>query len=150
GAGGAPVPPPPVPQGQQPQMQQAGPTQEELDRQAKVPQLMIYMRLANMGLCVLLAATAVVNVFGGDLSKAVLACYLFAFSCILCCFETHLKVVAKTIAANFGFLYNAKGRAVFLLFVGFLCFSFGSNLLGVLSGILMLINAVFNLYVICK
>lgn len=38
-----------------------------------------------------------------------------AFSCILCCFETHLKVVAKTIAANFGFLYNAKGRAVFLI-----------------------------------
>ncbi|CAN0544463.1 unnamed protein product, partial [Laminaria digitata] len=38
-----------------------------------------------------------------------------AFSCILCCFETHLKVVAKTIAANFGFLYNALGRAIFLV-----------------------------------
>ena len=51
----------------------------------------------------------------------VLALVLFArhphsaFSCILCCFETHLKVVAKTIAANFGFLYNALGRAIFLV-----------------------------------
>jgi COPI associated protein len=52
----------------------------------------------------------------------VLACYLFAFACILCCFETHLKAIARKIAENFGFLYNAKGRAVFLLFVGILCF----------------------------
>ncbi|CAM9906733.1 unnamed protein product, partial [Choristocarpus tenellus] len=143
-------PPPPPPLPQQQQQEQAAPTQAELDRQAKVPQLTIYMRLANMGLCVLLAATAVVNLVGSDPSKGVLACYLFAFSCVLCCFETHLKVVAKTIAANFGFLYNAKGRAAFLMFIGILCFSFSPNLLAIISGILMLANAVFNLYVIVK
>lgn len=49
------------------------------------------------------------------LASALDPCAGSAFSCILCCFETHLKVVAKTIAANFGFLYNAKGRAIFLI-----------------------------------
>ena len=52
----------------------------------------------------------------------VISCYLFVFACILCCFETHLRVIARIIAGNFGFLYNAKGRTVFLLFVGILCF----------------------------
>lgn len=44
----------------------------------KVPQLMIYMRVANMVLCVLLAATAISKllVAGDDVSGAVLACYL--------------------------------------------------------------------------
>ncbi|CAN0181792.1 unnamed protein product [Scytosiphon promiscuus] len=152
-AGGGSQPPPPPPQapgiGVAPQQQAAAPTAAELEREAKVPQLMIYMRLANIGLCILLAATALAKliVAGADLSGAVLAVYLFAFSCILCCFETHLKVVAKTIAANFGFLYNAKGRATFLVFVGVLCFSL-ATLLAYIAGVLMIVNAAFNFYVI--
>jgi COPI associated protein len=55
----------------------------------------------------------------------VLAAYLLAFACILCCFETHIGFVARLAAANFGFLYNAKGRAVFLLFIGILCLRWG-------------------------
>ncbi|CAM9290115.1 unnamed protein product [Pylaiella littoralis] len=110
---------------------------------------MIYMRVANMALCVLLAATALSKLIlpSVDISGGVIASYLFAFSCILCCFETHLKVVAKTIAANFGFLYNAKGRAAFLVFVGILCFSLGT-ILSLIAGIAMMVNAVFNFYVI--
>ena len=38
-----------------------------------------------------------------------------AFSCLLCCFEFQLKQVAKIIASNFGFLYDAKSRAIFLV-----------------------------------
>jgi hypothetical protein len=38
-----------------------------------------------------------------------------AFSCLLCCFEFQLKQVAKHIAANFGFLYEVKSRAIFLV-----------------------------------
>ncbi|CAM9503321.1 unnamed protein product, partial [Ectocarpus sp. 6 AP-2014] len=154
-----PPPPPPPPQapsapgigGGLPQQAAAAPTAAELERQAKVPQLMIYMRVANIALCGILAATAVLKLIGAgvDVAGAVLACYLCAFSCILCCFETHLKVVAKTIAANFGFLYNAKGRAVFLIFVGVLCFSLNSDIAFV-AGALMMVNAVFNFYVIFK
>ncbi|CAN0112292.1 unnamed protein product, partial [Hapterophycus canaliculatus] len=110
---------------------------------------MIYMRVANIALCAVLTVTAFTKLLlaGVDISGAVLAVYLFAFSCILCCFETHLKVVAKTIAANFGFLYNAKGRAVFLVFVGVLSFSL-STILSAVAGALMLVNAAFNFYVI--
>eukprot|EP00903_Cladosiphon_okamuranus_P020176 g18520.t1 len=152
--GGAQPPPPPPPPppgiggGAQPA---AAPTAAELERQVKVPQLMIYMRVANIAICVLLATAAILKLITVDLdiSGGVLACYLFAFSCILCCFETHLKVVAKTIAANFGFLYNAKGRAAFLIFVGLLALSL-DNIISLIAGILMICNAAFNFYVIFK
>ena len=51
-------------------------------------------------------------------TTGVLAMYLVVFSCLLCCFETHLKAVSKFIALNFGFMYSAKARCIFMLFVG--------------------------------
>lgn len=38
-----------------------------------------------------------------------------AFSCLLCCFEFQLKQVAYIISNNFGFLYDAKSRMIFLI-----------------------------------
>ncbi|CAM9099059.1 unnamed protein product [Chrysoparadoxa australica] len=101
-------------------------------------------------MCILLGFTGIMSLitFQG-ISQAVLACYLLAFSCILCCFETHLKFIAKLIAANFGFLYNAKGRAIFLLFIGLLCLSFRTPL-GYISAAGMIANAGFNFYAIYK
>jgi hypothetical protein len=52
------------------------------------------------------------------------------------------------IALNFGFLYSAKSRSVFMLFIGTIMFSF--SLFGKLIGILMLANAGFNVYVLVK
>jgi hypothetical protein len=51
-------------------------------------------------------------------TTGVLACYVTIFSCLLCCFETHLKQISKLIAVNFGFMYSAKSRSVFMLFIG--------------------------------
>ena len=51
-------------------------------------------------------------------TTGVLACYVVVFSCLLCCFETHLKQVSKLIALNFGFMYSAKSRSVFMMFIG--------------------------------
>lgn len=44
-----------------------------------MPQLMIYMRVANLALCAILAATAVLKLIGAgvDVAGAVLACYLW-------------------------------------------------------------------------
>ncbi|KAG5182426.1 hypothetical protein JKP88DRAFT_348871 [Tribonema minus] len=112
--------------------------------------MVILTRLINMGLCVLLSATAVLELIGlPNFQTLVLAVYLFAFACILCCFETHISFIASLAASNFGFLYNAKGRALFLLFVGILCFSFGS-ILGYISGIAMIADSIFNFFVILK
>ena len=84
----------------------------------------------------------------GDITTGVLACYVVVLSCLLCCYETHLKQISKVIALNFGFLYSAKTRCIFMLFIGTIMFSF--SLFGKIVGIAMIINAGFNFYVIVK
>jgi len=81
-------------------------------------------------------------------TTGVLACYVVVFSCLLCCFETHLKAVSKVIALNFGFMYSAKSRSAFMIFVGTILFSF--SLFGKIIGCLMLANAGFNIFVLVK
>jgi hypothetical protein len=81
-------------------------------------------------------------------TTGVLACYVVVFSCLLCCFETHLKQISKIIAFNFGFLYSAKSRSAFMIFVGTILFSF--SLFGKIIGCLMLANAGFNIFIIAK
>ena len=110
--------------------------------------LILMMRLSNMALSMFTSFAAFLSLLGDDLASGVLAVYLMSFSCLLCCFETHLKAVSAAISDNFGFLYSAKGRASFLVFVSLLCFSQG--LLGKLAGCLMLGNALFTFYVIHK
>ena len=81
-----------------------------------------------------------------DATTGVLACYVVVFSCLLCCFETHLKQISKIIATNFGFMYSARSRCLFMIFVGTILFSF--SLFGKIIGLAMLINAGFNFYAI--
>lgn len=52
------------------------------------------------------------------------------------------------IAINFGFLYTTPGRLVFILFVGFMAFSyslFGQIAMGILYAVFL-----FHLFVKCK
>ncbi|EWM30415.1 Golgi apparatus membrane protein TVP15 [Nannochloropsis gaditana] len=117
----------------------------------QTPPLVIYMRVANFALCILMSAAAVLTVIvpaGATPASWVLAFYVLAFSCLLCCFEVNLRRVAKHIANNFGFLYDAKSRATFLIFVGVLCFSLGIT--GKVAGAAMIANALFNTVVLCK
>jgi hypothetical protein len=100
----------------------------------ELPRLILSMRLYNMGLAVFMTFSAFTSLLGDDVGQGVLAVYLMCFSTLLCCFETHLKAVSQSISDNFGFLYNAKGRASFLVFVALLCFSQG--LLGKICGTL--------------
>lgn len=112
--------------------------------------LVVYMRLVNAAVTVLVSAMAVLKLLGFPTPrKAIMALYIWFFAVLLCCFETHLKIVSKVIAQNFGFLYHVKGRCAFLILMAFLCFSLGS-LLGTLSFAALLGVAAFNAYVICK
>jgi len=106
------------------------------------------MRLYNMGLAIFMSFAAFTSLIGDDFPSAVLACYIMSFATLICCFETHLKVVSMSISENFGFMYNAKARASFFIFIGLLCFSQG--ILGKVAGIAMLVNAGFSFYVIFK
>lgn len=83
-----------------------------------------------------------------NMTTAVLACYTVVFACLLCCFESGLQVVLRMIALNFGFMYSAKARSVFMVFVGTILFSF--SLFGKIIGCCMLANAAFNIFAIIK
>lgn len=118
------------------------PTQED------VPRMILYTRVLNLALSVgMLIASLLSLLTTTDATTGVLACYTLIFGCLLCCYETHLKQVSKLIAKNFGFLYSAKSRCLFMVFIGSIMFSF--SLFGKLIGLLMLANACFNGFLIC-
>jgi hypothetical protein len=81
-------------------------------------------------------------------TTGVLSCYVVVFACLLCCFESGLQVVLRVIAMNFGFMYSAKARSMFMIFVGTILFSF--SLFGKIIGCLMLANAAFNIFALIK
>ena len=84
-----------------------------------VPRMILYTRIANLVLSICMIMVSLLSLLTtADATTGVLACYVMVFSCLLCCFETHLKQIAKIIALNFGFLYSAKSRSVFMMFVG--------------------------------
>lgn len=81
--------------------------------------MMMLTRLINLGLSVVMIVVSLLSLLTTQsATTGVLALYLVLFSCLLCCFETHLKQVSKIIAMNFGFMYSAKARIIFMLFVG--------------------------------
>ena len=120
---------------------------EPIDK--SIARYMLYTRIINfvLSICMLLASLLSI-LTTNSATTGVLAAYVSVFACLLCCFETHLKQVSKIIAVNFGFLYSAKSRAIFMVFIGTLMFSF--SLFGMIIGACMMANAVFNLYIIFK
>ena len=109
--------------------------------------MILYTRVINLVLSVCMILTSLLSLLTtADATTGVLACYVVVFSCLLCCFETHLKQISKIIAANFGFMYSAKSRCLFMLFVGTILFSF--SLFGKIIGLAMLANAGFYMYAI--
>lgn len=131
------------PPSQQPQQEAAEPINKA------VPQMILYTRIINLILSACMILAAILSLLTtSDLTTGVLACYVIVFACLLCCFETHLKQVSKVIAVNFGFLYSAKSRCVFILFVGIILFSF--SLFAKIIGSCMIANSAFNLYIIVR
>jgi len=114
-----------------------------------VPRMILYTRVINLGLSICMIFVSLLSLLTtNNATTGVLACYVVVFSCLLCCFETHLKQISKIIAFNFGFLYSAKSRSAFMIFVGTILFSF--SLFGKIIGCLMLANAGFNIFIIAK
>lgn len=111
--------------------------------------MILYTRVINLVLSICMMIASLLSLLTTTtMTTGVLGCYVVVFSCLLCCYETHLKQVSKMIALNFGFLYSAKSRSVFMIFIGTIMFSF--SLFGKLIGVLMLANAGFNIYVLVK
>ena len=120
---------------------------EEID--PAIPRMITYTRVINLALSVgmiLISLLAILTTQSA--TTGVLACYVVVFACLLCCFETHLKQVSKMIALNFGFMYSAKSRAVFMIFIGTIMFSF--SLFGKILALCMIANAGFNIFILFK
>mmetsp|Transcript_53641 Transcript_53641/g.68877 ORF Transcript_53641/g.68877 Transcript_53641/m.68877 type:complete len:300 (-) Transcript_53641:173-1072(-) len=120
-------------------------------RTAPLSKLIFYMRVANICVASLMVTSAILTLLADSsatLATLVICIYMSCFGCLLCCFEAHLKSVSATIADNFGFMYNAKGRFCFLVLLSTLCFSL--DLIGKITGILLCLTACLNLYVIIK
>lgn len=146
------VPPPPGSIAAQGSMPYAVPFTIEAETPAidpDVPRMITYTRVINVVLSVCMILISLLSLLTTvSLTTGVLASYVVVFSCLLCCFETHLKQISKFIAFNFGFMYSAKSRSVFMIFVGTILFSF--SLFGKIIGACMLANAGFNIYVLIK
>ncbi len=119
-------------------------------RDTQVPRLITYTRITNLILSSLMIVVSLLCMLTATgATSGVLACYVVIFSCLLCCFETKLKMVSKIIATNFGFMYSAKARVVYMIMVGTILFSF-SGFLAFVVGLAMVANAAFNAYIIVK
>lgn len=87
-----------------------------------VPRMILYTRVTNLVLSVCMIIVSLLSLLTTQsATTGVLSCYVVVFSCLFCCFETHLKQVSKIIALNFGFMYSAKSRSLFMIFVGKCC-----------------------------
>lgn len=114
-----------------------------------VPRFILYTRVINLALSVCMLIVSLLSLLTTQTATTgVLSCYVVVFACLLCCFETHLKQVSKKIALNFGFMYSARSRSLFMMFIGTILFSF--SLFGKIIGLLMLLNAFFNIYILCR
>ena len=61
--------------------------------------MILYTRITNLVLSVCMIMASLVSLLTTpDATTGVLACYVLVFSCLLCCFETHLKQISKIIA----------------------------------------------------
>eukprot|EP01038_Epipyxis_sp_PR26KG_P007522 gene7522-10246_t len=108
------------------------------------------LRISMLIIATLMIITSWYNLFSSSvkISTSFLAVYLFFFSVMVCCFELAFRQVAVIIVQNFGFMYSAIGRALFLMFLAILCFqlsTMGKVMFGLLIGYLIVLS-----YVNCK
>lgn len=124
-------------------------TQEEEDLMKEIPTVIFYTRVLNLSLGVCMIVASVLSLLTtSSATTGVLCCYTIAFACLLCCFESGLQVILRTIALNCGFMYSAAWRSAFMMFISTILFSF--SIFGKVVGALMLGNAAFNIYALWK
>ena len=94
------------------------------------------------------------------ITRAFLATYMGMFAAMLALFETRVKYTASCIRKNFGFLFTYTGRAVFLIFLGAICFGMldddghtkapNAYITCLLTGLATVFNAILNCFIICN
>ncbi|CAM9517887.1 unnamed protein product [Ascophyllum nodosum] len=85
-----------------------------------------FFHFINIGISVMMAASAVFGILALDnVQRVVLSVYLLIFSALMFLYElvrvlTRCERAHQVMRKNFGFFFGAKGRGLYLIFVGFL------------------------------
>jgi len=83
-----------------------------------------------------------------DTLSVIISLYVIGFSSLLLLYELRLSCMQSFILNNLGFMFGWRGRAAFYLFVGTM--SMGLSTFGVISGILTIMNLVWNVFLSTK
>lgn len=121
-------------------------TDEELK---EVKRAHMILRFFYVVASVLMSAAAVLALGAASFSTFFIAGYVFAFAVLMCCFETGIGMIAKTIAINFGFMYSIFGRFIFNLFVAVMCYSL-DTLFGLIDMCILVAILALHLYVLFR
>lgn len=118
------------------------------------------LRVLNIINSILLAACCAFafQATNGSPTRFFLSTYIGLFALLLFLFETRVKFTAPMIRRLFGFMFSAVGRAVFLVFVGAICFGMIDDNLKQYDayawcytmGFVTLLNAFFNCFILCS
>ena len=110
------------------------------------PALVWVFRIINMILCVMMAATGAIGIknmryeFLGDLVPL----YIIALAALWFCYEVNTIRPCPPITGlykrNFGFFYNALGKALFIIFMGLLNFGVEAGALGIITAIAVAVD----------
>eukprot|EP00954_Amorphochlora_amoebiformis_P030301 1394452-Amorphochlora_amoeboformis.AAC.1 len=116
--------------------------------------LAIWIRAINFanGLCLMTAGVLswiFISTFGRDsIVLALLASvYVTLFGAILAVYEMRLEATHICFIANMGFMFDWRGRTLFYIFSGSLCFGLG--IWGIVMGSVTMANMLWNLFAIC-
>jgi len=90
-----------------------------------------------------------ISTFGRDsIVLALLASvYVTLFGAILAVYEMRLEATHICFIANMGFMFDWRGRTLFYIFSGSLCFGLG--IWGIVMGSVTMANMLWNLFAIC-
>mmetsp|Transcript_25115 Transcript_25115/g.37016 ORF Transcript_25115/g.37016 Transcript_25115/m.37016 type:complete len:216 (-) Transcript_25115:91-738(-) len=106
------------------------------------------LRNAYLLTSVLMSLSAFFSLGSNNLGIVFIALYVWCFAMLIFCFELALKIVAKLIAENFGFMYSPIMRTLFLFMCMVLCYELG--LLGKIVVCMLAITGSLHIYVAVK
>lgn len=120
-------------------------SEEELTNIKKWVKILRFSMILISVLMIITAWYNILSVTSPSLSATFIALYLTVFSCLICCFELAIRQVALFIVQNFGFMYNAPGRIIFLILVAVLFFQL--SIMGKVVFSIIVIWGIVNVYV---
>ncbi|CAE7853738.1 unnamed protein product [Symbiodinium microadriaticum] len=106
------------------------------------------LRSIYIGTSVLMSLSAFFSLGSNDLSVVFMALYVWFFAILILCFELALRVFARMLSENFGFMYHPIIRPLFLFMNIIMCYELG--LLGKICVLLLLFSGCMHVYVMIK